>query len=173
MTLDDEMNARLRLCAMFKDTVKTFEALDGVLKDYFEEESGQLSKALNECLDDFVRETARSNQPDPCGKISEMPVGKLINCGFYGHQLSLKESQVSRVNFNLRSAIEAGANRWQEFRAAFKKWVNVINNFLGSLIAAGCIAEALREMKDALRDALPEEKQQKPIRSNVPRTMDE
>ena len=59
------------------------------------------------------------------------------------------------ANGRLREAIASGLR--SVWNRPFRRWVDVINNFLGSIIAASGIAEALKELKDCLRDELPDE----------------
>jgi len=79
----------------------------------------------------------------------------LQRAGFYGVQLALKERQVHRANAGLRQRLAQGLRAlWQK---PFKKWVDVINNFLGSLVSAAGVGEVIKELKDCLRDELPDE----------------
>ena len=39
-----------------------------------------------------------------------------------------------------------------EWHWSFDKWVNIINNFLFSLVSATGLGEALKELKDCLRN---------------------
>jgi len=62
---------------------------------------------------------------------------------------------VSKANAILRVRIAGGVRQlWQR---PFKKWIDIINNFLGSLASATGLSEALKELKDCLRDELPDE----------------
>jgi len=56
------------------------------------------------------------------------------------------------ANLGLRDALGGvGIFGW---RRAFLKWIDVINNFMGSLVAGIGIGEALKEVKDCLRDQI-------------------
>jgi hypothetical protein len=75
--------------------------------------------------------------------------------GFYGAQLKVKERQVSEANATLRQRLVGGVR--QLWNKPFKKWIDIINNFLGSLASATGLSEALKELKDCLRDELPDD----------------
>lgn len=171
LTPNDQEHARPILYNMFIDSMETMRKLDLVLDHYFGPNAEELRAALRECLDDFVFETQSSRYPDPRGLILEIPVNNLIKAGFYGAQLRLKKRQITEANLELRKAIETRSPSNRFFKGPFKKWVARLNNFLGSLIPAANLPEALKEIKDALAGELPETSGRR--RNDLDRTLDE
>jgi hypothetical protein len=102
-----------------------------------------------------VRRTEASGERHPEALVHEAPSANYQRAGFYGVQLQVKERQVTNANKTLREQIASGVRSlWNR---PFKKWVDVINNFLGSFSAATGLSEAIKELKDCLRDELPDE----------------
>lgn len=149
----DERNVKHRLVHMYMDTIDTFRQLSEHIEFYFAEDAAELREAINEYLRDFIDETDGEERIHPEGLIFRADRIVLQGAGFYGAQLDLKERQVSAANRNLREAISRRVR--EGFKAPFKKWVGIINNFLGSLEVVG-IGSALKEIKDCLRDELPD-----------------
>lgn len=110
-------------------------------------------RAIDECLDDFVRDTGRSGETHPEVLVYKASAGDFQKAGFYGTQLALKELQVSEANNGLRQAFShpLPGRFWLK---KFLKWIDVINNFMGSLVSGIGLAEALKELKDCLRDQI-------------------
>jgi hypothetical protein len=150
----DEREVKSRLVHMFMDTIETFQLLANHTTDYFDDNSELLTAAINEYIKDFIDETDGVERRHPEALIFSTDRVTLQSAGFYGAQLNLKEKQVTVANKGLREAIKSRARR--VFRIPFKKWVGVINNFLGSMEVTG-IGSALKEIKDCLRDELPDE----------------
>lgn len=148
-------NSRGRVMMMFMDTIATFEAIENNAETLFGENAGEMRSAINECLNDFLRNAAASGEKNPEALIYETPRENLQRAGFYGAQLNVKERQVSKANASLRESLPGGAGGF--WKKPFRKWVDVINNFLGSLAGATGLSEALKELKDCLRDELPDD----------------
>tara|TARA_R110001599_G_scaffold351822_1_gene584676 strand:+ start:4629 stop:5042 length:414 start_codon:yes stop_codon:yes gene_type:complete len=136
------------------DTIETFRQIAENAEIYFGDNSAELTDAINEYIHDFIDDTDGEERIHPEGLIFQTDRVALQSAGFYGSQLNLKERQVTAVNGNLRAAI--GQRVTGVFKAPFKKWVGVINNFIGSLEITG-VGSALKEIKDCLRDELPDE----------------
>jgi hypothetical protein len=146
----DERDVKNRLVSMYMDTIETFRLISENTEVYFGENGAELKEAIDEYIHDFIDNTDGEERIHPEGLIFRTDRVVLQSAGFYGAQLSLKERQVTNANKGLREAIServAGV-----FNAPFKKWVGVINNFIGSLEVTG-IGSALKEIKDCLRYA--------------------
>jgi hypothetical protein len=150
----DEREAKHRLVHMYMDTIETFRLISENAEIYFGDNSAELKEAIDEYVRDFIDETDGVERIHPEGLIFRTDRVVLQSAGFYGAQLNLKERQVTTVNRGLREAI--GDRVRDAFNAPFKKWVGVINNFISSLEVTG-IGSALKEIKDCLRDELPDE----------------
>jgi len=151
---NEEIEIKNRLVHMYMDTIETFKLLSKNTETYFGKNSLELSKAINEYIQDFIDETDGEERIHPESLIFNTNRVILQSAGFYGAQLNLKERQVISSNRNLREAITESTSG--VFNALFKKWVGIINNFLSSLEVTG-IGSALKEIKDCLRDELPNE----------------
>ncbi|MDJ0740622.1 MAG: hypothetical protein QNJ91_12975 [Gammaproteobacteria bacterium] len=153
---DDELrDVQGRVMRMLVDTINTFETIGVHADGLFGDRAPEVRAAINEYLDDFWRNTAASGETHPEVLIYEAPRENFQKAGFYGAQLDLKERQVTAANGTLRERIVGGAR--QLWRRPFRKWVDIINNFLGSLASATGLSEALKELKDCLRDELPDD----------------
>ena len=150
----EERNVKHRINHMFMDTLQTFELISENSERYFGENSGQLREAINEYIRDFIENADGGEFVHPEALIFQTSRLDLQQAGFYGAQLQLKERQVREANVNLREVITGGIS--SAFYSPFKKWVARINNFLGSLGVTG-VGEALKEIKDCLRDDLPDD----------------
>lgn len=149
---NDLQDVRGRVLRMIMDTVHTFETIEKHADNIFGNRASDIRDAINECLDDFVRNTHRSGEKHPEELIYKAPQAVFQQAGFYGAQLIVKERQVAMANAQLRGSLGWPVRLW---RRAFRKWVDIINNFLGSLAAANLLSEALKELKDCMRDELP------------------
>ena len=141
----EERQVKQRLVLMYMDTIETFRLISEHAEFYFGENSNELKEAINEYIRDFVDEPDGDERIHPEGLIFRTERVALQSAGFYGAQLNLKERQVSTANNALREAITARVI--SAFQNPFKKWVGVINNFIGSLEVTG-IGSALKEIKD-------------------------
>lgn len=150
----DERDVKHRLVSMYMDTIETFRLISENTEIYFDENGFELKEAIDEYINDFIDNTDGEERIHPEGLIFRTDRVALQSAGFYGAQLSLKEKQVTTANKSLREAI-SGRVRGM-FNAPFKKWVGVINNFLGSLEVTG-IGSALKEIKDCLRGEIPDD----------------
>ena len=144
-----------RVLHMFMDTVRTLELIEENADEIFAENADEIRSSINECLNDFIRDREQSGELHPEQLIYDAPARNFQRSGFYGSQLDMKERQVTSVNIDLQDSMRQGIGR--VFRKRFLKWIDVINNFLGSLISAVGIAEAFKELKDCLRDELPDQ----------------
>lgn len=149
----DEREVKSRLFAMYMDTIETFRLISENAEFYFGENSAELQEAIDEYIHDFIDNTDGKERIHPESLIFRTDRVALQSAGFYGAQLNIKEKQVTNTNRSLRDAIKARVKG--VFNAPFKKWVGVINNFIGSLGVTG-IGSALKEIKDCLRDELPD-----------------
>jgi len=149
----DEREVKHRLTMMYMDTIETFRLILENSEIYFGENSGELSDAINEYIYDFIDNPDNEERIHPEGLIFRTDRVKLQSAGLYGAQLNLKERQVTNANKSLREAIKERVR--SAFNSPFKKWVAVINNFVGSLEVTG-VGSALKEIKDCLRDDLPD-----------------
>jgi hypothetical protein len=155
MPLSDDAlrDAQKRIMNMFMETIKTFEVIENEhVEMMFGDRAAFIKDAIYECLQDFVRNTEASGETHPEVSIYATTREDLQRAGFYGVQLALKEQQVLNANAGLRQGLFQGL--WKK---PFKKWVDVINNFLGSLVSAAGVGEVLKELKDCLRDELPDD----------------
>lgn len=150
----EEHEVKGAILSMFMDTIHTFRILSENADKYFGEHSDQLKDAINEYIQDFIDSPDGKERVHPEKLIFDTPRVELQNAGFYGAQLILKQRQVTEANFNLREIISEGIRG--AFGSPFKKWVGRINNFLGSLGVTG-VGEALKEIKDCLREDLPDD----------------
>ncbi|NII11068.1 hypothetical protein [Oleiagrimonas sp. C23AA] len=150
----DENDVKRQLLSMFMDTIETFRAISQHAELYFGEHSEQLSRAIDEYIRDFIEQPDGEERIHPEVLIFRTDRVALQSTGFYGAQLAVKERQVTQANRGLREVISGGVR--SVFRRPFKKWVGIINNFLGSLGITG-IGSALKEIKDCLRDELPDD----------------
>lgn len=150
----EEREVKQRLFAMFMETIRTFELIAENAEVYFDDNALELRAAIEEYLADFIRTPDGIERVHPEALIFQADRTALQNAGFYGAQLAVKERQVMSANGGLREAI--GSRVRSAFRSPFKRWVGVINNFLGSLELTG-IGSALKEIKDCLRDELPDD----------------
>ena len=144
-----------RVLRMFMDTIATVETIALQADAIYGDRAAEVRAAIKEYLDDFLRHTQASGEKHPEQLIYETPAQRFQRAGLYGMQLDIKERQVTRVNASLREHLAGGVRRlWKQ---PFRKGIDVINNFLGSLAPATGMGEALRELKDCLRDELPDE----------------
>ncbi len=132
---------------MLRDTLETFQVISENLSFIFGSNSGNIQRAISEALKDF------DEVEHPFEIIQNSSLSEFQRAGFYGAQLRLKRDLVSNANERLRAILSSIDRSF--FRSVFIKWVDIINNFLGSLSSAFGIAEALKELKDCLRDSLP------------------
>lgn len=152
---NDLRDVQNRVMRMFMDTIATFELIEKNAETLYGDRSAEVRTAINEYLDDFLRNTTASGEKHPEALIYQASRHSFQRAGFYGAQLRLKERQVSTANATLRDRLSAGVRGlWKK---PFKKWVDIINNFLGSLASATGLSEALKELKDCLRDELPDD----------------
>ena len=155
LTDDGLRDVQGRVMHMFMDTIRTFELIEQNADMLFGEKADQVRSAINEYLEDFIRNTERSGETHPEVLIYQAPRENFQRAGFYGSQLAIKERQVTEANSEVRESLAQRARGF--FRRPFKKWVDRINNFLGSLASATGLSEALKELKDCLRDELPDD----------------
>lgn len=154
--LASELNeSRRRVLMMLADTVDTFEVIAINAPALFGDNAERIRAVIDECLGDVWRRPTEAGQVHPEALIYATPLESLQRAGFYGAQLDLKEHQVTRVNRTLREAIASRLRgTWIK---PFRKWIDAINNFLSSLIGASGIPEAIKELKDCLRDELEDD----------------
>ena len=132
---------RRRVLVMLMDTVHTFERIHASSDSLFGIESARMRSMIDECLDDFVRDPKAAGESHPETVIYAAPVRDFQRAGFYGSQLDVKESQVTAANRGLRDAL--GGPSIFGWRRAFLKWIDVINNFMGSLVSGKmCIRDS-------------------------------
>jgi hypothetical protein len=148
-------NVRGRVWQMFKDTIHTIELIEKNADVLFGENASKIKSAINEYLEDFYRNTGNSKETHPEVLIYKAPRENFQRAGLYGAQLDVKERHVSQANAEVRESLAQRARSF--FRSPFKKWVDRINNFLGSIASATGISEAIKELKDCLRDELPDD----------------
>lgn len=152
---NDLRDVQRRVLEMFMDTIKTFEMIEKNADIIYGDRSREVQAAINEYLNDFLRNTVASGEKHPEALIFQTPRQNFQRAGFYGAQLNIKERQVSKANATLRERLVGGVRAlWKK---PFKKWVDIINNFLGSLASATGLSDALKELKDCLRDELPDD----------------
>lgn len=145
-----------RVLDMFMDTVHTFEVVRAHADTLFGPDADHARAAIDECLRDFVFEPAQAREAHPEVLIYQTPARNFQKAGFYGAQLDLKQAQVAKANGSLRQSLFDAVSR-RALRRPFLKWIDVINNFMGSLVAATGLGEALKELKDCLRDQMPDD----------------
>ena len=152
---DELRTVQDRVFHMFMDTIHTFEELEKNADFLFDKKADDIKNAINEYLEDFIRNTGVSGEKHPEALIYEAPRANYQRAGLYGSQLNVKERHVVEANSNLRESLIQRSRGL--FRSPFKKWIDRINNFLASIASATGISEALKELKDCLRDELPDE----------------
>jgi hypothetical protein len=153
LSINDLQDVKGRVLRMFLDTIATFEFIANNSESIFGDRSREVRAAISEYLDDFLRNPVASGEEHPETLIYRTSLQSFQRTGFYGAQLQIKERQVLSANARLREQLAIG----QFWNKPFKKWIDVINNFLGSLAAATGLSEALKELKDCLRDELPDD----------------
>lgn len=152
---DDLQESRRRVWSMFMDTMNTFAIIESRAEEIYGPRAPIIRSAIQEYVNDFIRNTQDSGESHPEVLIFQASRERLQRSGFYGSQLDIKEHQVTTANASLRERLrDMGQRLWKR---PFRKWVDIINNFLGSLIPATGVGEALKELKDCLRDELPED----------------
>ena len=143
-----------RIMRMYMDTIETFEFIEKNVDDIFGDGASDIRAAITENLNDFLRNTEESGESHPETLIYSAKRKSFQSAGLYGAQLDIKEKQVTRANKTLRERLQGGVRKlWNR---PFTKWVDIINNFLSSLASATGLGEALKELKDCLRDELPD-----------------
>jgi hypothetical protein len=153
---DDQLrDAQNRVMAMLAETIATFELIEKNVEAMYGDSAHDIRRALKECLDDHWRHTSKSGETHPESLIYKASKENFQRAGFYGAQLDIKERQVLQSNRTFRERLAQGVRQW--WRRPFKKWVDTINNFLGSLTSATGLGEAIKELKDCLRDELPDD----------------
>lgn len=151
----DLRDVQNRVMRMFMDTIATFELIGKNAEAIYGDRSADVRAAINEYLDDFLRNPTASGEKHPETLIYQISRQGFQRAGFYGAQLRIKERQVATANATLRDRLTTGVRGlWKK---PFGKWVDIINNFLGSLASATGLSEALKELKDCLRDELPDD----------------
>lgn len=150
----DERDVKRRLFRMYMDTIETFRLISKNAEFCFGKNAAELEEAIDEYIRDFIDETDGKERIHPEALIFGADRVALQSAGFYGAQLNLKERQVTTANKSLRESISERVSGI--FRIPFRRWVGITNNFIGSLEVTG-IGSALKEIKDCLRDELPEE----------------
>ena len=118
----------------------------------FDKNHNEIRSAISEYLKDFIDNTDDSGLIHPEVMIYSSPIENFQKAGFYGAQLNLKERQVKKANSRFRQLLNRSLGR---IRIPIK-WIDIINNFLGSLASATGVGEALKELKDCIRDEIPE-----------------
>ena len=159
MPLSDQdlHSAQRRVEHMLRDTVSSFQLIEKNADQLFGINASQIKAAINEYIEDFWENTNASGETHPEVLIYQATKENFQNVGFYGAQLTLKERQVQEVNKTIKKSLENPSRGL--FRNPFRKWIDIINNFLSSLISATGTGEALKELKDCLRDELPDDEE--------------
>lgn len=154
----DLNNVRARLLRLFLDIINTVELIDKRCDELYGNSSPFIRAAIAEYLNDFIRQPTRSGEIHPEAAIYAADRTALQHAGLYGAQLAAKELQLNASTAELETVLKrprGGLRRF--FRAPFAKWVDRVNNFIGSLVSAAGVGEALKELKDLLRGELPED----------------
>lgn len=156
---DDLSSVQRRVLRMFIDTIHSIELIEKNADILFGDKATEIRAAINEYMEDFIRNTGRSGESHPETLIYKTQKENFQRAGLYGAQLDVKERHVTQANEALR--VSLGQRTRSFFRSPFKKWVDRINNFLGSIASATGISEAIKELKDCLRDELPDDDDKK------------
>lgn len=144
-----------RVYAMLRETLGTIEFIEKNADVLFGENASEVKLAIDEYMKDFINNPNNSGEKDPKASIYETPKEKFQTAGLYGAQLNIKERQFYEANAQVRKSLSQGTRSF--FRNPFKKWIERVNKFLASLVAATGFGEALKELKDCLRDELPDD----------------
>ncbi len=153
---DNELtDVQKRVMSMFYDTIDTIELIEQNADVLFRDNEDQIRSAINEYLDDFIRNRSNSGEISPTDLINKTPKEDFQRVGLYGVQLDNKERHVTQANAEVREGL--AQRLLSSFRRPFKKWIDRINPFLGSLASATGVGEALKELKDFLRNELPDD----------------
>src|ERR1700733_6920020 len=115
---DDLQNIRGRVLRMFMDTIKTIEVIEENSDVLYGESADEVRAAINEYLDDFIRNTGRSGEIHPETSIYNAPKEAFQRAGLYGAQLALKERHVTQANAELRKSMTQRVRSF--FRSPFK-----------------------------------------------------
>lgn len=145
-------NVQERVMYMFMDTIDTIKLIEKNTDVLFGDNADQIRAAINEYLEDFIRNTRSSGETHPEELIFQTPRENFQRAGLYGIQLDIKERVVFQANIKVQKSLAQPTRSL--FINQFKKWIDRINNFLGSLASATGVSEALKELKDCLRDEL-------------------
>jgi hypothetical protein len=152
---DDLHDAQKRLMVMLLDSVETLRLISKSSELMFEHRGPAVRAAIEEWFQDFLLNPQAAGEVHPEVRIFQTTREALQSAGFYGAQLDLKEDQLKSANAALRDALPG--ERISVWRRPFKRWIGVLNNFLGSLGSVGGVGEALKELKDCLKEELPDE----------------
>lgn len=157
MPLSDEelRDVQGRILQMVMDIIQNIRLIHENAEALFGENSDQVRAAIDEYLQDFIDNPNQAGQLHPEVLIYHTPKEKFQEAGLYGSQLALKERQVNEANSEVRASL--AEKTLSIFRSPFKKWIDRINNFLGSLASVTGLGEALKELKDCLRGELPDD----------------
>ncbi len=151
---EDSKELKTRIFRMLNDSLETINLIGENAEVLFGSNSDQIKAAIDEYMKDFIINPDGDVYPHPEDIIYKTSIVKYQQAGLYGAQLDLKERQVSEANLEVRETLDFQKRSF--FRAPFGRWVDRINNFLGSLASATGFGEALKELKDCLRDELPD-----------------
>ena len=157
MSLSDEelKEVQKKVNSMLMETIGIIELIEKNADVLFGENANQIKLAINEYMKDFIKNTYNSGEKHPEELIYNTSKESFQKVGFYGSQLDLKERQVMEANNAVQESLMQCTRSF--FRSPFKKWIDRINSFLGSLVSAIGVGEALKELKDCLRDELPDD----------------
>ncbi len=146
---------QIRVNRMLMEILVTIRLIKENADILFGKNANQIKLAINEYMEDFIENTHNSGEKHPEGLIHNTSKESFQKVGFYGSQLDLKECQVREANNAVQKSLVLYTK--SSFRKPFKKWIDRINNFLGSLVSAIGAGEALKELKDCLRNELPDD----------------
>jgi len=141
-----EFEAKERLTDFLKDTTALVRHLvyEGIDDDhrpfFFEDLSDQIRTAWEEFEEDF-------NINDAIDQINDTDAEKFQASGLYGSQLDLKLSVIDKWKKRFSK---------KRIKKILLKLLDAIDTVLDSLIAATGMNEALKEIKDILRNSIDE-----------------
>ncbi len=130
---NDLRDVQGRVLRMFMDTIATFQLIEQNADAIYGDRAARVRAAINEYLDDFLKNTSRSGEMHPEQLIYEAPRQNFQRAGLYGAQLDIKEKQVTVANASLREQLVGGVRRF--FNKPFRKWVEHHQQFPGQ---SGC-----------------------------------
>ncbi len=153
---NDISEVRVRLKSLLNEILHILEMLNEYAPEHFPERYEKLQAAFNEFRDDFVGLTDAHGNNKLTKFIDSAEGLELQNAGLYGAQLDIKEEYTKQANQGMLQTINQRVTG-RLFRRKLTYWTKIINRFLGSLLKATAIPDALKELKELLESEVDEQ----------------